>query len=139
MNMNAAENTDRTIDHTVSIVAAYVGKNPVSADSLAKLISDVHRSLASLGAPAPADAAAELRPAVPVKKSIQADHIICLEDGKKFKSLKRHLRTEYDMSPDDYRTKWGLPADYPMVAPSYSAQRSQLAKSIGLGRSSARH
>ncbi len=131
--------TDRTIDHTVAIVAAYVGKNPVASDGLARLIGEVHRSLASLNGPATPEAVEELRPAVPVKKSITPDAIICLEDGKKFKSLKRHLRTEFDMSPEDYRTKWGLPVDYPMVAPSYSAQRSALAKSIGLGRTSARH
>ena len=122
------------IDLSTEIVSAYVSHNALSVTDLPKLISDVHSALKGLrtvGAPVMAE---ELKPAVPVKKSVAADYIICLEDGKKFKSLKRHLRTHYDMSPEEYREKWGLPADYPMVAPNYSATRSRLAKDNGLGR-----
>jgi predicted transcriptional regulator len=122
------------IELSTEIVSSYVSHNALSVADLPKLISDVHmalRSLRSNGAAAPAE---ELKPAVPVKKSVAPDYIICLEDGKKFKSLKRHLRTHYDLSPEEYREKWGLPADYPMVAPNYSATRSRLAKDNGLGR-----
>ena len=98
------------------------------------MISSVHATLAGLGGAVEAEAPVELKPAVPIKKSITPDYLICLDDGKKFKSLKRHLRTEYDMSPEEYRAKWGLPPDYPMVAPTYSEARSRLAKTIGLGR-----
>jgi len=125
---------DKLVELSASVVGAYVSHNALSASDLPKLIAQVHQALIALGGPAPAEAAPELKPAVPVKKSITPDYLICLEDGKKFKSLKRHLRTEYDMSPDEYRARWGLPPDYPMVAPSYSEARSQLAKSIGLGR-----
>ncbi|MBD8067333.1 MucR family transcriptional regulator [Devosia sp. PTR5] len=122
------------IELSAEIVAAFVGHNSVSPGDLPKLISDVHGALRALqGHEAPASVE-ELKPAVPVKKSVAPDYIVCLEDGKKFKSLKRHLRTHYDLSPDEYREKWGLPADYPMVAPSYSATRSKLAKENGLGR-----
>ncbi|MEO3389061.1 MucR family transcriptional regulator [Mesorhizobium sp. CAU 1741] len=118
---------------TAEIVSAYVSNNPVPAGDLANLIGDIHKSLATLSA-GDADASVEaLKPAVPVKKSVQDDYIVCLEDGKKFKSLKRHLSV-HGLTPDEYRKKWGLPADYPMVAPNYAAQRSALAKSIGLGR-----
>jgi len=114
------------------IVAAYVGNNTVSSKDLPDLIRLVHEALAGLpdgeATPDP------LKPAVSVKKSVSEQYLICLEDGKKFKSLKRHLRTAYDMTPEEYREKWGLPADYPMVAPGYSRQRSQLAKKMGLGR-----
>ena len=121
------------IDLSTEIVSAYVSHNALSVTDLPKLISDVHTALKSLrvvGAPVLAE---ELKPAVPVRKSVAPDYIICLEDGKKFKSLKRHLRTHYDMSPEEYRDKWGLPADYPMVAPNYAEQRRSLAKKIGLG------
>jgi len=124
------------IDLSTEIVSAYVSHNALSVNDLPKLISDVHMALKGLrtvGAPAMVE---ELKPAVPVRKSVAADYIICLEDGKKFKSLKRHLRTHYDMSPEEYREKWGLPSDYPMVAPNYSATRSRLAKDNGLGRKS---
>jgi len=114
------------------IVAAYVGNNKVDAKDLPDLIRLVFDSLSSLTGEAPE--AERPEPAVPVKKSIGDQYLICLEDGKKFKSLKRHLRTAYDMTPEQYREKWGLPADYPMVAPGYSKQRSQLAKKMGLGR-----
>ena len=119
---------------STEIVSAYVSHNAISPGDLPKLISDVHGALRALQgneAPAPVE---ELKPAVPVRKSVANDYIICLEDGKKFKSLKRHLRTHYNLSPEEYREKWGLPPDYPMVAPSYSATRSQLAKDNGLGR-----
>ena len=122
------------IDLSADIVAAYVSHNALSVTDLPKLIADVHAALKGLsgnGATAPIE---DLKPAVPVKKSITADYIVCLEDGKKFKSLKRHLRTHYNLSPEEYREKWGLPADYPMVAPSYSETRSRLAKDNGLGR-----
>lgn len=130
--MTTTPQPDLTVEQTTSIVSAYVRSNPVSATDLPKLIASVHSALNELGQVAPEPETPD--PAVPVRKSVQNDHIICLEDGKKFKSLKRHLRTHYNLSPDEYRAKWGLPADYPMVAPHYSAVRSQLAKSNGLGR-----
>ncbi|KKB11632.1 MucR family transcriptional regulator [Devosia geojensis] len=122
------------IELSTEIVSAYVSHNAVSPTDLPKLIAEVHSALRALQgneAPAPAE---ELKPAVPVRKSVTPDYIVCLEDGKKFKSLKRHLRTHYNLSPEEYREKWGLPADYPMVAPNYSATRSKLAKDNGLGR-----
>jgi predicted transcriptional regulator len=135
---SAANFNSRTVDKLVelsaSVVSAYVSHNALSATDVPKLIGQVHQALMSLGQAAPVELAPELKPAVPVKKSITPDYLVCLEDGKKFKSLKRHLRTEYDMSPDEYRQRWGLPPDYPMVAPNYSEARSALAKSIGLGR-----
>ena len=124
------------IDQTVSIVAAYVSHNTISADQLPTLIARVHSALTSVseGQVEAAKAADPLRPAVPVKRSVTGDYIVCLEDGKKFKSLKRHLRTHYRMSPEQYRERWGLPEDYPMVAPNYAKTRSQLARKMGLGR-----
>ena len=115
------------------IVAAYVSANSVSAAQLPDVIRSVVNALASLDGQAEAPKEA-LKPAVAICKSIAPDYLICLEDGKKLKMLKRHLRTTYDMSPQDYREKWGLPADYPMVAPNYAARRSEFAKQIGLGR-----
>jgi predicted transcriptional regulator len=132
--MNVADQR-MLLEHTTSIVAAYVGNNTVQKEHLAALITDVFVSLAGANCAEPEPEA--LTPAVPVKRSVQADHIICLEDGKKFKSLKRHLMSHYNMTPGDYRTKWGLPADYPMVAPSYALARSTLAKKMGLGRRAA--
>lgn len=127
-----------TIDQTAHIVAAYVSNNRVAEADLPALISSVHAALtATTSAPQTEPEPAPLVPAVPVKKSISDDYITCLEDGKKFKSLKRHLMTHYDMTPDAYRAKWKLPADYPMVAPNYAAARSALAKSMGLGRKAA--
>ena len=122
---------------TTEIVAAHVSNNAVTLDELPLLINQVHRSLTTLGS-APEPAQEKLQPAVPVKKSVTPDFIICLEDGKKLKMLKRHLRSTYAMTPDDYRAKWGLPADYPMVAPNYAEQRSAFAKKIGLGRGAGR-
>src|SRR3954449_5061501 len=116
---------------TAQIVSAHIGKNEVAADALPSLIQAVYRSLATAGDVEAAPAAQT--PAVPIKKSVFPDYIVCLEDGKKLKMLKRHLQTSYGLSPDAYRSKWGLPRDYPMVAPSYAATRSGLAKKIGLG------
>lgn len=128
-----AADTD-LIGLSTDIVSAYVSHNSVSPSDLTKLIAEVHGALRALQTNEASVQVEELKPAVPVKKSIASDYIICLEDGKKFKSLKRHLRTHYNLSPEEYREKWGLPADYPMVAPSYSATRSKLAKDNGLGR-----
>lgn len=121
------------VDMAASVVSAYVGANTVPSSELPGLIRSVHATLRDLAEPKPVGAAAPAEPAVPVKRSITPDHLICLEDGKKFKSLKRHLRTRYGMSPDEYRAKWSLPADYPMVAPNYAKERSTLAKRMGLG------
>lgn len=117
------------------VVAAFVGNNAISASELPELIRTVHGAFSGLGQPqAAAAAAVAQRPAVPASKSITTDYIICLEDGKKLKMLKRYLRTQYGLSPEDYRRKWKLPADYPMVAPAYAERRSNFAKEIGLGR-----
>ncbi len=129
-----AENSEAYLELAAEIVAAYVSKNSVPAVELPGLISDIHAALVRVSAgsaPAPIEV---LKPAVPAKKSVTNDYIVCLEDGKRFKSLKRHLRTQYNMSPDDYREKWGLNADYPMVAPNYAQARSKLAKEMGLGQ-----
>ena len=119
---------------TSQIVAAFVRKNAVPAAELPALIERTHKALAGLAAPAQEQAAPALTPAVPVKRSVFPDHIVCLEDGKKLKMLKRHLMTAYGMTPEQYREKWRLSADYPMVAPNYAEHRSALAKTIGLGR-----
>jgi predicted transcriptional regulator len=122
------------IELTAEIVSAYVSNNSVSASEIPALINQIHAALTRVSG-APSEALAEpAKPAVPVKRSITADHLVCLEDGKKFKSLKRHLRTQYNLTPEQYREKWGLPPDYPMVAPNYAAARSQLAKQMGLGQ-----
>ncbi|MEM1162249.1 MAG: MucR family transcriptional regulator [Pseudomonadota bacterium] len=131
--------SEETIDRgdllglTSDIVAAHVSNNPVPLGELQGLIETVFGTLSGLSEPA-AEPVVELKPAVPIKKSVTDDYIICLEDGKKLKMLKRHLKTAYDMTPDDYRAKWSLPHDYPMVAPNYAKKRQQLAKKIGLGR-----
>jgi predicted transcriptional regulator len=117
------------------IVTAYVSNNPLPVGELPKLIGDIHAALKGIGTPV-AEPVVKQEPAVPIKKSVTPDFIICLEDGKKFKSLRRHLQL-FDLTPDQYRQKWNLPADYPMVAPTYAATRSALAKSIGLGRKAA--
>jgi predicted transcriptional regulator len=122
------------IEMAAEIVSAYVGNNAVSAADLPSLIHGVHQALAGVSTGAQPAEAAPKEPAVPVKRSITPEFLICLEDGRKFKSLKRHLRTKYNMSPEDYRAKWGLPKDYPMVAPSYAKARSDLAKQMGLGQ-----
>jgi len=129
-----SEEQTNAIEMTADIVSAYVGNNSVSATELPNLIQQVHAALKSV-AGGPVEPPAQARaPAVSIKKSLQPDHLVCLEDGRKFKSLKRHLRTKYNLSPEDYRAKWGLPKDYPMVAPDYAASRSALAKSMGLGQ-----
>src|SRR6218665_921266 len=125
------------IDLSADIVSAYVSHNALSVTDLPKLIGDVHTALKNLQSNVVVETVEELKPAVPVRKSVAPDFIICLEDGKKFKSLKRHLRTHYNLSPEEYREKWGLPADYPMVPPNYSATRSRRAKDNGLGRKAA--
>jgi predicted transcriptional regulator len=116
------------------IVAAYVSRNIVAADAVPDIIRTVHHALEGLSRAAPAPVEERPKPAVPVSRSVQHDFIVCLEDGKKLKMLKRYLRSRYNMNPDDYRRRWGLPADYPMVAPAYAARRSDFAKQIGLGR-----
>lgn len=118
---------------TADIVSAYVSNNPLPVSGLPDMIASVHASLSGLGTPTPPLVEPQT-PAVNPKRSVTPDFIICLEDGKKFKSLKRHLSTDFGLTPDAYRAKWNLPHDYPMTAPNYAAQRSQLAKSIGLGR-----
>jgi predicted transcriptional regulator len=118
---------------TADIISAYVSNNPTSRDDLPALIVEVHEALSKASNRIAAPEREELRPAVALKKSVTPDYIICLEDGKKFKSLKRHLRTHYNLSPEEYREKWNLPHDYPMVAPNYAAARSSLAKQMGLG------
>ncbi|MBA8908278.1 MULTISPECIES: MucR family transcriptional regulator [Aminobacter] len=115
------------------IVSAYVSNNPLPVGELPQLIGDTYAALQGISTPV-APAAVKLEPAVSIKKSVTPDYIICLEDGKRFKSLKRHIGTHYNLSPDEYRQKWSLPSDYPMVAPNYAAARSLLAKSSGLGR-----
>lgn len=124
---------DDFLELTASIVSAYVAANALAAADLPDLIARVDGSLRSLGTPAAVEPVAPIA-AVPVRRSVMPDYIVCLEDGKKFKSLKRHLRTAFGMSPDQYRAKWNLPRDYPMVAPNYAAARSQIAKSAGLGQ-----
>ncbi|MFU0507970.1 Ros/MucR family transcriptional regulator [Pseudaminobacter sp. NGMCC 1.201702] len=119
---------------TADLVSAYVSNNPVPASELPALIAQVHQSLSGLGGAAPDAAAKAQKPAVNAKRSVHDDYIVCLEDGKKFKSMKRHLATHYGLTPEQYREKWNLPRDYPMVAPGYAAQRSALAKEMGLGR-----
>jgi len=122
------------IEMTAEIVAAYVENNTVASADLPGLIQSVHRALSGVTAGPETVEAPPKEPAVPVRRSITPDHLVCLEDGRKFKSLKRHLRTKYNMSPEEYRTKWSLPKDYPMVAPNYAKARSELAKQMGLGQ-----
>ncbi len=128
------EDKAEIIEMTAEIVAAYVENNTISTGDLPALIQSVHRALTSVSAGVEAVEAAPKEPAVPVRRSITPDFLVCLEDGRKFKSLKRHLRTKYNLSPEDYRSKWGLAKDYPMVAPNYAKARSDLAKQMGLGQ-----
>lgn len=125
---------DTLIELTADVVAAYVSNNPVQVGDLPNLIADVHATLVRIGGKPEVVQAEKPKPAVNPKKSVFDDYIVCLEDGKKFKSLKRHLMTHYGLTPEQYREKWGLDPSYPMVAPSYAAARSQLAKKMGLGR-----
>jgi predicted transcriptional regulator len=126
--------TSNYIELAADIVSAYVSNNSVPAGELPSLISDIHAALLRVGSGSVEVPAEAPKPAVSLKKSVTPDYIICLEDGKKFKSLKRHLRTQYNMTPEQYREKWGLPVDYPMVAPNYAKARSELAKEMGLGQ-----
>ena len=119
-----------SLNQVTEIVSAYVSNNSVPTNQLSELITSVHQSLGNVGEKPPET----LKPVVPIKRSVTPDYIVCLEDGKKLKMLKRHLRTSYNLSPEEYRKKWGLLDDYPMVAPKYAAQRSELAKKIGLGK-----
>ena len=130
--MDNGDQTKDLLTLTTEIVAAHVSNNTVGVGDLPNLITQVYGSLANIGA-GPSVPAARPNPAISVKKSIQPDYIVCLEDGKRLKMLKRHLKTAYDMTPEQYRDRWGLPPDYPMVAPNYARQRSRLAKEIGLG------
>jgi predicted transcriptional regulator len=129
-----ADNTSIFIELTASIVSAYVSNNSVPSAELPALIGQVHSALTRVSGAGVEALGEGLKPAIPIKKSITSDYIICLEDGKKFKSLKRHLRTQYNLTPEQYREKWGLGSDYPMVAPNYAAARSRLAKQMGLGQ-----
>lgn len=135
-----AEQTPRKIEQgdvlrmAVDIVAAYVGNNSVPASQVPEVINTVYGSLTSLNGEAMESRSDPPKPAVSVRRSVHPDYLVCLEDGKKLKMLKRHLRAAYNMTPDEYRAKWSLPADYPMVAPNYAAQRSEFAKKIGLGK-----
>jgi predicted transcriptional regulator len=130
--MNNTDQTNDLLTLTTEIVAAHVSNNTVSVSDLPQLINQVYHSLAHIGT-LPTPPAERPTPAVPIKKSVQQDYIVCLEDGKKLKMLKRHLKTAYNMTPEQYRERWGLSSDYPMVAPAYARQRSRLAKDIGLG------
>ncbi|MCF4127417.1 MucR family transcriptional regulator [Methylobacterium sp. SyP6R] len=132
--MSESEASTNHIGLAADIVAAFVSNNSVPAADLPSLIVSVHSALGGLGRGVAAEQAEPLTPAVPIKKSIMPDYLVCLEDGKKFKSLKRHLRTRYGLSPEDYRARWNLSPDYPMVAPNYAAARSELAKTMGLGQ-----
>jgi predicted transcriptional regulator len=130
--MESTEQPNDLLALTTEIVAAHVSNNTVAVNDLPTLINQIYNSLANIGT-APIAPAVRPQPAVSVKKSVQPDYITCLEDGKKLKMLKRHLKTAYNMTPEAYRERWGLPSDYPMVAPNYARQRSRLAKEIGLG------
>ncbi len=126
--------TPHVLRMTTTVVAAYLRKNPMPGTQIIEVIATVYRSLKGLEDGDGGGAASAQKPAVPVRRSVHADYLVCLEDGKKLKMLKRHLRSSYNLTPDQYRQKWGLPADYPMVAPNYADQRSAFAKKIGLGR-----
>ena len=132
-NPSAPAEREELLRMTADITAAYVSNNQIENSELVEVIKSVYNSLASLDTDAEPEQS-ELKPAVPIKRSVQNDYLICLEDGKQLKMLKRYLRSNYDMTPDEYRAKWNLPPDYPMVAPSYAKRRSQFAKEFGLGR-----
>jgi predicted transcriptional regulator len=133
MNNTETDTAEMLITLTSDIVAAHVSNNNVTVDEVPALIQNIYSALASLGTKVEAEPA-PLEPAVSIRASVKPDYIICLEDGKKMKMLKRHLKTAYDMTPEEYRARWNLPADYPMVAPNYAEKRRELAKKIGLGR-----
>jgi predicted transcriptional regulator len=125
---------DETLRMTANVVASFAANNKIAMEQLPDLIRSVHRTMVGLARGEEEKTGDKQKPAVPANKSVHSDYIICLEDGKKLKMLKRYLRSTYDMSPEDYRKRWNLPADYPMVAPSYAARRSEFAKKIGLGK-----
>jgi predicted transcriptional regulator len=129
---------DQTLRMAVDIVTAYLSNNSLPAATIPDLIATVHGALSNLGRPADEAAQGSRKPAIPIRKSVTPDYIVCLEDGKRLKMLKRYLRSNFGMTPAEYRARWGLPADYPMVAPNYAKQRSDFAKQIGLGRSAKR-
>ena len=129
---------DQTLKMAVDIVTAYLSNNPLPAATIPDLIATVHGALTNIGRPSDDTPQTSRKPAVAIRKSVTPDYIVCLEDGKQLKMLKRYLRSNYGMTPAEYRAKWGLPADYPMVAPNYAKQRSEFAKQIGLGRSAKR-
>src|SRR5690348_411070 len=131
---NSVLSNNELLRMTSEIVASFVSNNPVTTDSLPEVIRSVYRTVSGLAGGPDSKPEEKLKPAVPVSKSVTNDHIVCLEDGRKLKMLKRYLRSRYDMSPDEYRRRWGLPADYPMVAPNYTQRRSEFAKKIGLGK-----
>jgi predicted transcriptional regulator len=131
---NNGVRSDDILKLATEIVAAYVSNNPIPVSEVPAMIKSVHSTLGGLGAGLQGEAPSTQKPAIPVKRSVNPDYIVCLEDGKKLKMLKRYLRSNYSMTPEEYRAKWGLSADYPMVAPNYAAQRSEFAKKIGLGR-----
>ena len=131
-------NNDDFLRMTTQMVAAYLRKNSVPTAQITDVINSVYNSLHAIDGRASTTTTAALKPAVPIKKSITPEYIVCLEDGRKLKMLKRHLRTEYNLTPEQYRQKWHLPADYPMVAPNYAKQRSAFAKEIGLGKGAAK-
>ena len=134
MTDSLAGRTDDLLKFASDIVAAYVSNNPIPVSEIPHMIKSIHNTLGGLASGVPGDVATTQKPAVAVKKSITPEYVICLEDGKKLKMLKRYLRTRYGLTPDAYRAKWNLPADYPMTAPNYAARRSDFAKQIGLGR-----
>ncbi len=134
MTMHTKEENSVFIELTSELVGAYVSNNPLAASDLPSLLRDVHTALSGLAGEPEPEEVEKPKPPVSIRKSLGQEYLICLEDGKKFKSLKRHLKTHYDMTPDQYREKWGLPSDYPMVAPAYAEQRSRLAKEMGLGQ-----
>ena len=136
MTDTSGHRSDDLLKLTSDIVAAYVSNNPVPVSELPGMIKSVHATLGGLSGAGGSEALTSQKPAVPIKRSITPEYIVCLEDGKKLKMLKRYLRSNFKLSPEEYRAKWGLPADYPMVAPNYAAQRSEFAKKIGLGRTS---
>ena len=125
--------SDDILKLTTDIVAAYVSNNPIPVSEVPAMIKSVHTTLGGLGGSSQGEVQTSQKPAVPIKRSVNPDYIVCLEDGKKLKMLKRHLKTAYNMTPESYRERWGLSSDYPMVAPNYARQRSRLAKEIGLG------
>ncbi len=132
--LDTSATLDDTMHWTVDIVASFVANNKTESDQLPDLIKTIHKTLAGLVRGEDEKGAEKPKPAVPINKSVTTEYIVCLEDGKRLKMLKRYLRSTYDLSPEDYRKRWGLPAYYPMVAPSYAARRSEFAKKIGLGR-----